>query len=309
MKNRMKNLLLGTIMAGAIAGLSAVPTAAQYSGGSYGWDGGSGSGGCGDSSRWGSGDWRGDRLRVIGLTSDQRLICFSESDPAGANNLGFISGLAGDTRLVGIDYRPATGDLYGLGNAGGVYTINPSTAQATFRSQLNVALVGTSFGVDFNPVVDRLRIISDTGQNLRANVDTGATIVDGTLTYPGPPATTATGVTGAAYTNNDMDPNTATTLYDVDSMLDQVAIQSPANAGLLSATGKLTVNTSPSVGFDIYSTIRNGTTVNVMGFAALTVGGSARFYKITLFTGKASLRGTFLSRDQVIGIAIPLNQL
>lgn len=120
-----------------------------------------------------------------------------------------------------------------------------------------MALVGASFGVDFNPVVDRLRIISDTVQNLRANVDTGVTLVDGTLTYP-PATAPATGVTGAAYTNNDSDVNTATTLYDVDSMMDQVAIQPPANSGSLSATGKLTVDTSSSVGFDIYSTVRNG---------------------------------------------------
>jgi len=184
----------------------------------------------------------------------------------------------------------------------------PSTARATFRSQLSVALAGGSFGVDFNPAVDRLRIISDTGQNLRANVDTGATLVDGTLTYS-TPASPAIGVTGAAYTNNDADPNTATTLYDVDSTMDQVAIQSPANTGTLSATGKLTVDTNTTVGFDIYSTIRNNTTVDIQGFASLRVGGATRFYKITLFTGKASLRGTFRTQDQVIGIAIPLNQL
>lgn len=300
-----KKLALCVTFAGVIAALSIVPVSAQYRSGSWSSDGGSSSG-CGDSSRWGSGDWSGDRLRVIGLTNDQRLICFGEDDPGNASNIGFVTGLAGDLRLVGIDYRPATQQLYGLGNAGGIYTIDASTAVATFRSQLSVALAGTAFGVDFNPVVDRLRIVSDTGQNLRANVDTGATLVDGTLTYGMGPAT---GIVGAAYTNNDMDALTSTTLYDVDASMDQVAIQSPANAGTLSATGKLTVDTGTSVGFDIYSTIRNGTTVDVQGFAALTVGGSAKFYKITLFTGKATSRGTFKAQDQVIGIAIPLNQL
>ncbi len=142
-----------------------------------------------------------------------------------------------------------------------MYLINDSNASATKRSQLDVALQGTSFGVDFNPTVDRLRIISDTGQSLRTNVDTGATLVDGTLTYPATPtapAVTATGVTGAGYTNNDTDPNTATTLYDIDSMLDQVVIQSPANAGTLAATGKLGVDTNATIGFNIYSTVRTG---------------------------------------------------
>lgn len=286
---------------------------AQWSGGS--WGGGSYDDGGNNCAGGTSGSRNSGSLRIIGLTSDQRLICFSEFSPGSASTVGSVTGLSGgDTFLVGVDFRPATGAngsggvLYGLGNAGGVYTISVQNAQATFRSRLNVALSGTSFGVDFNPVVDRLRIISDNGQNLRANVDTGATLVDGTLTYP-PATTPATGVTGAAYTNNDSDPNTVTTLYDIDSMLDQVAIQSPANSGQLSATGKLTTDTNASVGFDIYSTIRNNSTVNVEGFASLTgTDNFARFYTITLFTGKATSRGPFSSQNQVVDIAIALNQ-
>jgi hypothetical protein len=172
-------------------------------------------------------------------------------------------------------------------------------------------LNGTSFGVDFNPTVDRLRIVSDTGQNLRVNVDTGAATVDSVLTYTAPPAApvTATGVVGSAYTNNDSDPNTATTLYDIDSMLDQVAVQAPPNNGILGATGKLGVDTSPVVGSDIYSVVRDGTTVDVLGFASLTVGDRSGFYSVTLATGRASSRGAFAPDNEVIGIAIPLNQL
>jgi hypothetical protein len=131
--------------------------------------------------------------------------------------------------------------------------------------------------------------------------------MDGPLTYP-PATTPATGVTGAGYTNNDSDPNTATTLYDIDSMLDQVAVQSPANSGQLVPTGKLTVDPTAQVGFDIYSTVRNGTTVDVRALASLVTGGEARLFSINLFTGKATLIGAFSSDDQVIGIAIPLNQ-
>lgn len=284
---------------------------AQYSSGS--WGGGS----YGDSNNNCRGGTSGDRysgnLKIVGLvgsTSSQRLVCFDEFNPGSATTIGTVFGLSGDTNLVGIDFRPATGNaggggvLYGLGNAGGIYTLDLNTAQATLRTRLNVALSGTSFGVDFNPVVDRLRIVSDNGQNLRANVDTGATIVDAPLNYT--PGTTASGITGAAYTNNDADPNTATTLYNIDSILDQVNIQAPPNAGTLNQTGKLTVDTNANVGFDIYSTIRNGSTVNVEGFASLTVGGDVRFYSITLFTGKAKDRGSF--NQNVTGIAIPLNQ-
>ena len=71
------------------------------------------------------------------------------------------------------------------------------------------------------------------------------------------------GVTAAAYTNNDADPNTATTLYDIDSMLDQVVIQSPPNAGRSRRRASSGVDAGPAIGFDIYSTVRSGTTVDV----------------------------------------------
>ena len=104
-------------------------------------------------------------------------------------------------------------------------------------------LEGISFGVDFNPTVDRLRVTSDTGQNLRVNVDTGDTLEDADLNYTA--GTPAMGIVGSAYTNNDADPNTATTLFDLDSALDQIAIQAPPNAGSLNPTGKLGVDTAP----------------------------------------------------------------
>ena len=115
-------------------------------------------------------------------------------------------------------------------------------------------------------------------------------------------------MTGAAYTNNDADPNTATTLFDIDSTLDQMAIQSPANAGLLAATGKLGVDTDATIGSDIYSTIRNGTTVDVEGFASLTAGGRSGFYSVQLLTGRATAQGAFHWKNQVTAIALPLNQ-
>ena len=113
------------------------------------------------------------------------------------------------------------GKLYGVGNGGGVYIIDTATARAQLVNTLTVPLSGTTFGVDFNPAADRLRIISDNGQNLAHNVNAGGTTAqNGTLTYTAPPAqpAPAMGVTGAAYTNNDVPPNgtpTATTLFDV----------------------------------------------------------------------------------------------
>ena len=226
--------------------------------------------------------------------------------------IGVVSNLSGgDTALIGIDFRLQNGLLYGVGNAGGVYVIDTSNAVATLGNRLSVALDGSaSYGVDFNPPADRLRITSSQGQNLRHNVNAGGvTIADGTLNYA--PGTAALGIAGSAYTNNDQDANTATTLYVFDSMLDQIAIQSPPNAGTLAATGKLTLDSGIVAGFDIYSTVRGGVTVEVQSLASFTASGSAgpALYSVKLPTGKATSRGGFNAQNVVTDIAIPLNQL
>ena len=265
----------------------------------------------------GDGTGRARSLQAVGLTNDQRLICFNEFDPANARTIGVVSGLFTDTALVGIDFRVQDKKLYGVGNAGGVYKFDTTNGTATLVNRLSVALSGTSFGVDFNPAADRLRIVSNTGQNLRHNFNAGGTTVtDAPLNYaPGAPLNssgpTATGIVGSAYTNNDLSPLTATTLYAFDSTLDQIAIQSPPNNGSLAATGKLTADASPTAGFDIYSTIRDGVTVDVQSLAVFTTATDGKYglYRITLPTGKATLRGSFAASNNVVDIAIPLNQL
>lgn len=241
---------------------------------------------------------------VVGLTGDQqqRLICFRSDRPERARDIGRVRGLDGDTRLVGIDVRPANGLLYGVGDQGGVYTLSTRSASATLVARATVPLRGVSFGVDFNPAADRLRVTSDVGQNLRINVDGGATTPDGDLNYTA--GTPATGVTGSMYTNNDADPNTGTTLFDVDSSLDQVAVQSPPNNGSLVATGKLGVDTGPDVAADIQSKVRRGTTVANTAYAALSSADGSSFYTVDLLTGRATSTGDFDDDDRIVGIAV-----
>ncbi len=114
------------------------------------------------------------------------------------------------------------------------------------------------------------------------------------------------GASGAAYTNNDLHPNTATTLFDLDTTLDQLAIQSPPNAGSLVATGKLTFDAGAQVGFDIYSVFANGRVRTNLGFASVSFGDVSRFYSVNLLTGKLTFMGRFAT--EVIDIAVPLAQ-
>jgi hypothetical protein len=282
----MRRAVVAVVLATTAAAVPAATAAAQDP---LGWGGGSG-------------------LVSVGLTTDQRLVGFNVAAANRTRDLGRVSGLAGDKELVGIDFRVQDGKLYGVGNAGGIYAISRD-AKAVKVSQLTVALSGRHFGVDFNPAANRLRVISDTGQNLRHNIDDPAapltTTVDGTLTNPTTPPSTALGVTGAAYTNNDLDAATATTLFDIDTVNDRVVVQSPANAGNLAPTGNLGVNAGPSAGFDIYYKKESG---DNKGFAALSTSGRYRLYSVNLLNGATDHLGDFPTNRQVFDIALPLDQ-
>ncbi|MGH8490392.1 MAG: DUF4394 domain-containing protein [Gammaproteobacteria bacterium] len=261
-------------------------------------------------------------LKVIGLTDDGRLVSFRSDKPGRSKEVGYVTGLVdNDVALVGIDFRVADGMLYGVGNGGGIYTIDPRSGVASFVNSLNdgvnpVALSGTFFGVDFNPAADRLRIVSDTGQNLSHNVNAGGTTAvqmmlntTGPTCPPAPPPPTVLGVSGAAYTNNDNEPanpTTNTTLFGINTMSDQVVIQSPPGIGILVPTGSLGVDAGPGVGFDIYSSLVGGVSVQNRAFASLVVGGVYGFYQINPLTGKAKRVGKF--NERVVDIAVRLNQ-
>lgn len=229
--------------------------------------------------------------RTYALTASQNLVYVKTCKPGKTWPVGAISGLAAaDSRLVGIDFRVQDGLLYGVGNGGGIYTLDLATAAATKVSQLSVALSGSQFGVDFNPAANALRIVSDAGQNLRhpfATPEPRTTAVDLALNYTA--GTTATGIVAAAYTNNDLDATTGTSLFDVDASLAQVAAQLPANNGSLSVTGKLAVTPTGAVGFDIYSPLDGTAARNNIGLLSMTVGGTPALYRVNLLTGKATM--------------------
>ncbi len=131
----------------------------------------------------GSGHGRSDAPRAVGLVDGTRLVTFSTATAGAVKTTGTLKGLSGDTKLVGIDARIQDKQVYGVGDRGGVYRLDVHAAQASKVLQLTVPLQGSAFGVDFNPVANALRIVSDSGQNLRqsfARTDAGypATVAD-----------------------------------------------------------------------------------------------------------------------------------
>lgn len=231
-------------------------------------------------------------LPIFLTNTSNQLLRLDSATPGVISATVAVSGLQSGENLLGIDFRPANGLLYGLGSSSRLYTINTATGAAT---QVGAAgaftLSGTSFGFDFNPVPDRLRVVSNLGQNLRLNPNDGTLAGTDGLLNPGTP-----NVSGAGYTNSFAGTAT-TTLYVIDSTTDQLLIQNPPNAGTLVAVGGLGVDANQTIAFDIAFP-------GNLGFAALQVGaGSSGLYSINLTTGAATLLGGIGSGQTITGLA------
>lgn len=241
-------------------------------------------------------------------TSQNRLVSFDSATPGTTKLNKNISGLQAGEVVVGIDYRPATGDLYAVTNASRIYTINRATGAATFVSTLTVPLSGSAFGTDFNPMVDRLRVVSNADQNLRVNVDTGFVGTPPPMGTGGPDGTLAfmsgdanfgqnPNIEASAYTNN-VAGAPSTVLYGIDTNLGVLVTQTPANSGQLQTVGSLGFGTTELAAFDI-----SGVTGTAFG-AFNPTGGFSSLYSVNLGSGAASLIGQIGSGLQVGGLAV-----
>jgi hypothetical protein len=200
---------------------------------------------------------RGDRDRsprpdrmLVATTSQNQLLTFNARNPERIRDIQAITGLPAGVSLRGIDFRPKTGDLYGVGSDNVVYRVNPRTGIAIGEGPaFTPALRGKAFGVDFNPVVDKIRVVSDDRQNLRLNVDEGTVLsVDKDLN-PGMPQIVAAGYENSSF--NVTQP-AATTLHVVDAASDTLFTQSPPNDGTLANGRKLRgIDVGLNAAFDI----------------------------------------------------------
>lgn len=236
---------------------------------------------------------------VYGVTQGQSLVTWQSGAPGTILSGVAIMGLQANEIVHGIDFRPATGELFALGSFNRLYTINTVSGQATqVGSPFALTLNGSQFGFDFNPTVDRIRVVSDARQNLRLNPITGA-VVDGDAVTPGlqpdgmiayaagDPGAAAGGtpdVIHAAYTNSFAGATT-TTLYVIDAGRDVLCTQN-ANLGTLTTVGALGTDITDFGGFDI-----SGAT----GIAYLSIRdtqlGRSTFWTVNLSTGAATMVG------------------
>lgn len=203
---------------------------------------------------------RSDAALIYGVTFDNNLFSFDSAAPGNLLSGVAISGLQSNEFIQGIDFRP-NNVLYGIGSTNRVYTINPATGVATpvGAGFAPPPLNGTAFGVDFNPVADRIRVHSDIQQNLRLHPDTGlVAATDPNLLYVAADirAGQDPNIVATAYTPASQG---STTLYSLDAGFDQLNIHSGAPgfenmatvAALTNAVGGGAINLGAYTGFDI----------------------------------------------------------
>ncbi len=242
---------------------------------------------------------------IFGLTTTNRIISFAPGAPNVLLSNVQILGLGIGENVVGIDFRPATEELYGVTDGSRVLRIDVVTGATTqIGPGFLPVVLGTSFGMDFNPTVDRIRLVSDLDQNLRLHPDTGlVAAMDLPLNYAAgdPNFGVSPNISGVAYANN-FPGSTSTTLYGIDFNTDSLVIQNPPNDGTLTTLGPLLgIDTSDLVGFDIQS--RSGT-----AFASLTAPFSpfSQLYTIDLDDLDVHLIGTIAGLSPVRDIAVSI---
>lgn len=225
---------------------------------------------------------------LVGLDTNNNLLIFDSATPNLVTSVP-VNGIGGET-LVGIDFRPADGLMYGVTKDGSnayLYTIDLS-GYADYVTDIDATLEGTSFGVDFDPLQDALRVVSNTGQNVQVDVTNGDVFDNGSIS----PGTETVGA--IAYSNNFVGAlgANAPTFFDISTSTGTLFTQNQFT-GALTPVGSLGITiSSPHSGFDIQGK-------STTGFAAFqtSVDGdpdpilSTDLYTINLATGASTKVG------------------
>ncbi len=229
--------------------------------------------------------------QLLGITGDNVLIRFNSNAPGTLIGLPVpVTGIpVQNFRILSIDRRPATGEIFGWGNDNILYRIDPVTGAATAVGGPGAPNSSNAIGFDFNPLVDRIRLINNNQQNFRINPNDGTFATDTAI---------AQDASGAAYTNS-FTGAASTTLYSISDAMDQLFIQDPPNAGTMTLVGPLGVGVTQINGFDIFG-------FDNVAFAAMetTTAGPANLYSINLGTGAATNLGVIAGSQRMTGLTI-----
>ena len=231
------------------------------------------------------------------LTSDNKILMFDARSLSTPTNSIDIMGLASGEMIVSIDYRPATGQLYALSSMSRLYHINENSGMATAlgTGAFTPAYQGANPSLDFNPTVDRVRLVTESGQNLRLHPELGTVVAtDGSINGGMNPRI------GAVAYSNSFSGTTMTTLFDIDFEQDKLYKQVPPNDGGLEEVGPLGVDFEGLGDMDLNPD-------NSVALAVNRKEDESRLYTIDLTSGKAMWVGTF--SQPVVSIAFKTNPI
>lgn len=228
--------------------------------------------------------------RAWGIDSDGRLVSFRVKAPDQVS-VKLVTGLPAGEKILAVDFRPAGGGMFALGSESHIYTIDRTTGAVTRigdGAAFTPSLHGQAQGFDVNPVADKIRIHTDTDQNLRLDPLTGKVVtggVDGPLSFIAGDVNfgQSPNLVGSAYTNSVSPAPTTTMLYAIDSTRNLLTRLPVPNDGQVETVGSLGVDVGQAGGFDI---AKDGTAYAVMRVAAENA-----LYTINLTTGAATKVG------------------
>jgi hypothetical protein len=125
---------------------------------------------------------------VYAVDLANRLLLFGTESPGTISRMVSITGLPVLKRIVGIDFRPSDGKLYGVGNDSRVYVVDTLTGVATpvgsvpFSPAIDPFEV--HFGVGFDPKTERIRlIVAESAANYSISADDGTAVLETSVTF------------------------------------------------------------------------------------------------------------------------------
>lgn len=231
-------------------------------------------------------------VNAYAVDNQNRLISFNLNEPGFTAGIK-ITNLQPGESIVGLDIRPDNEVMYGLGSSNHLYYIDKETGVATrVNPVFTTALSGTSFGFDINPYTKEIRVISNTGQNLRVDPILGRMVIDGDINPAG------LGISACAYSNN-VNGALTTELYAIGSTTNMLYKVYP-NSGVVIDVGPLGVDVDADIGFDIAGVNK--------GYALVTTDRYSKLYSVNLSTGALTDLGKFWTSptgtDKITSLAV-----
>ncbi len=229
---------------------------------------------------------------IVGVTVQNNIVIFNQANPGTLISDVAVTGLNAGEQLLEIDLRPATGEIFGITSGNRLTRIDALTGVATpFAAAFAPALADVRYGIDFNPTVDRIRVVGSNTNNRRLNPNTGGSVVASDTALTVFASTDSPFAVSTAYSNSLAGvPAGSTRQFVIDSRRGELGeVGSMAggngsfNGGIITFIGGLGFGNgmlSENLGFDIF-----GPTGEAFVSVQSSLGGVSNFGTVNLASG------------------------